>query len=240
MKQYSSMRHCGGGGLKPGGGIPGGGMPGRNPGGGMPGGGIPGRKPGGGMPGGGIPGGGRIIGGARTCGIIMPGAGPPTPGAGPARPAGANPGAGAGMPRPAARPIPGPPAAAAAARTMRASSAGGGPSTVRSITSSPRKMTRPSTLRCSRSSSEIPFFGGSFLNSSASPSTRFMWRSKAMNLPTICLPSVTVTRMPAHRRSGGVQILPSDWFHQGSALYQRSTHGNLCTAIIFRFLRPTS
>ena len=30
--------------------------------------------------------------------------------------------------------------------------------------------------------SDLPFFGGSFLNSSASPRTRFMWRSKAMNL----------------------------------------------------------
>jgi hypothetical protein len=32
------------------------------------------------------------------------------------------------------------------------------------------------------SSSGIPFLGGSFLNSSASPSTRFMCRSKAINL----------------------------------------------------------
>ena len=32
------------------------------------------------------------------------------------------------------------------------------------------------------SSSVLPFLGGSFLNSSASPSTRFMCLSKAMNL----------------------------------------------------------
>lgn len=149
------------------------------------------------MPGGGMPGGGRTITGApRTCGIIIPGAGAPTPGAGPAKPAGANPGPGGGIPRPAALPIPGP-AITAAARANLDSSAGGGPSTVRSITSSPRKITRPSTRRCSLSSSGTPFLGGSFRYSSASPSTKFIWRSKAINLPIICRPSVTVTRIPA-------------------------------------------
>jgi hypothetical protein len=136
--------------LKPGGGMPGGGMPGLNPGGGMPGGGIPGLKPGGGMPIG-PPIGGRIMGGACMVGrgIMTPGAGAPTPGAGPARPTGAAPGAPIGMPRPAARPIPGP-ACAAAPLASRVSSAGGGPSIVRSTTSSPRRMTRPNTRRCSR------------------------------------------------------------------------------------------
>ena len=108
-------------------------------------------KPGGGMPG------GCIMGGACMAGrgIIWPGPGAPTPGAGPASPAGAAPGAIMGRPRPAARPMPGPAAAAALAAT-RLSSAGGGPSTVRSTTSSPRRITSPSTRRTSRcgSSSE--------------------------------------------------------------------------------------
>ena len=117
----------------------------RKPGGGMPGGGI--------MPGGGMP--GRIMGGACTAGrgIIWPGPGAPTPGAGPARPTGAAPGAATGMPRPAARPMPGP-AGAAAPLASRLSSAGGGPSIVRSTTSSPRRITRPSTRRSSRCGGE--------------------------------------------------------------------------------------
>lgn len=43
-------------------------------------------------------------------------------------------------------------------------------------------------------SSLLPFFGGSFLNSSASPSTRFMCLSYAMNLRTIkkVLPEVSM------------------------------------------------
>ena len=78
-----------------------------------------------------------------------PAQGAPTPGAGPARPTGAAPGAATGMPRPAARPMPGPPGAAAPLAS-RLSSAGGGPSIVRSTTSSPRRITKPSTRRCSR------------------------------------------------------------------------------------------
>lgn len=63
------------------------------------------------LPGGGAPGGGRIMGGAANegRGIIMPGAGPPTPRAGPDKPAGAWPGAATGMPLPTARATPGPP-----------------------------------------------------------------------------------------------------------------------------------
>jgi hypothetical protein len=55
-----------------------------------------------------IPCGGYCMGGACMRGCMEPGAGPPTPRAGPASPAGACPGAAAGTPRPAARPIPGP------------------------------------------------------------------------------------------------------------------------------------
>jgi hypothetical protein len=205
----------------PGGGMPGrGGPPGKPPGGGMPGlkgGGGPdmgGLTPGcancgGGMPGRGGPpaagagpgpgpaaGGGRMMGAACTCGLgsIIPGAGPPTPLAGPASPAGACPGTAAGMPLPAARPMPGPPGATCALDALE-SSAGGGPSIVRATTSSPRSKTSPNTLRSSLSSSDFPFLGGSLRNSSESPRTRFICLSNAMNLPTICLPSVTVTRI---------------------------------------------
>lgn len=197
------------GGIMPiGGGIPGGGP---NPGGGMPGGGIPGgiigmpgriggMPMGGGPPGGGMPGmaapGGRIIGAADSCGrgAIMPGAGAPTPRPGPARPMGACPGMPAGRPRPAALPIPGPAGATCCLRG-RVSSAGGGPSMVSEMISSPRSRSMPSTRRSSRSSSLLPFFGGNLRNSSASPSTKFMCRSYAIKRPQICRPSFSVTRM---------------------------------------------
>ena len=65
---------------------------------------------------------------------------------------GACPGAAAGRPRPAARPMPGP--AGAVCPFMREVSAGGGPSIVSEITSSPRSSTRPSTRRCSRCTPE--------------------------------------------------------------------------------------
>jgi len=195
-----------------GGGIPGGMpiMPGGGPipgrGGGMPiGGGPPGRIPGCGGPPGGAPiggppgppaataGGGRITGAACIWGrgIMTPGAGPPTPRAGPAKPAGAWPGA-PGMPLPAALPTPGP-AGATCVLLDAATSEGGGPSIVSEITSSPRRSTSPRTLRSSLSSSDFPFLGGSLRYSSASPNTRFMWRSYAINLPIICRPSKTVT-----------------------------------------------
>eukprot|EP00982_Pelagococcus_subviridis_P011441 31085-Pelagococcus_subviridis.AAC.16 len=183
----------GGPGLNPGGGIPGGGIPGRNPGGGIPGGGIPGLNPGGGMPGG-IP---PAIGGAENCGIMCAPIAPPTPRTGPASPGGGAPGTvpgtTPGIPRPAAFPIPTPGGACCAC--ARLSSCGGGPSTVRETTSSPRRSKNPRTRRTWRSSSVSPFFGGSFLNSSASPSTMFMWRSNAMNRPTIWRPSTIVTRI---------------------------------------------
>lgn len=143
----------GGGGRYPGGGMPGGGIAGLYPGGGIPGGGMPGLYPGGGMPGGGPPMGGRMTGAPCICGrgIMAPGAGPPKPATGPASPAGAAVAAGpTGIPRPAALPIPGPPGPPGVGLARRDSSAGGGPSIVRSITSSPRTMTRPRTRRCSR------------------------------------------------------------------------------------------
>lgn len=183
------------GGSNPGGGIPGGGTAGGGTGGiACPGTGIlPGGMPGRGGPPGGIPGrAGARIGGAWTLGLgsIIPGVGPPTPLAGPPSPPGGCPGAATGSPRPAARPTP-VPAGATCVLSGLLSSAGGGPSIINDITSSPRSSTNPSTLLSSLSS--FPFFGGSFLNSSASPSTKFMCRSNAINLPTIWRPSRIVT-----------------------------------------------
>ena len=87
-----------------------------------------------------------------------------------------------GIPLPADLPMPGPPVADAEVLSL-ASVVGGGPSTVMDTTSSPRRMTRPNTLLSSLSS-EMPFLGGSFLNSSASPRPTFMCLSKAMRVPT--------------------------------------------------------
>ena len=120
-------------------------------------------------------------------GCMTPMPGPPTPRTGPARPTGACPIIAAGMPLPADLPTPGPPVAPTADVLSLASVVGGGPSTVMDTTSSPRRMTRPSTLLSSLSSE--PFFAGSFLKTSASPRTTFMCLSNAMNLPTSCRPS---------------------------------------------------
>ena len=87
------------------------------------------------------------------------------------------------MPLPAARPMPGPAIAAALAALARDSSGGGGPSTVMEMTSSPRRRTRP-RVRRSSVGAVLPLEEGRLRNSSQSPKTRFMWRSKAMNLPT--------------------------------------------------------
>jgi hypothetical protein len=63
-------------------------------------------------------------------------------------------------------------------------------------TSSPRRRRRPSVLRSSRSPVVLEDLeGGSLRNSSQSPRTRFMCRSKAMNFPTSCRPSWIVTRI---------------------------------------------
>jgi len=178
-----------GGGIMPGG-IPGG-MPLPIPGGGMP---MPGggpRMPGGGCisPGGGIPGGGPprppdICGPdeiwPRPMGAIMSLDGPPTPGAGPDKPAGALLRDAVGTPRPAARPMPGPGPPTAAPRL---SCCGGGPATLNATTFSPRRMMRPSGLFSSRSAP--PFFALIVRNSSASPRTRFMCLSYAINVPMI-------------------------------------------------------
>lgn len=103
----------------------------------------------------------------------MPGAGPPIPRTGPARPGWAWVSGPVTTPRPAARPIPGPGIALAEVVLRRESSGGGGPSTVREITSSPLRRTRPRVRRSSRSSLD-PLVGGSLRNSSQSPRTRFM------------------------------------------------------------------
>mmetsp|Transcript_42999 Transcript_42999/g.138175 ORF Transcript_42999/g.138175 Transcript_42999/m.138175 type:complete len:227 (+) Transcript_42999:471-1151(+) len=187
------------GGIMPGGGMPGGGMPiGGMPGGGPRGGIMPGgAMPGGGMPGGGMPGGapagrGYICGAAvaAVCGCIAPIAGPPMPRTGPARPAGAVCGAIA-MPRPAAFATPGPPSAPATG--LRRSSWGGGPSTDMDTTVSPRTSTRPS-VRFSSRSSFFPLIV-TLRNSSVSDRIRFMYLSKAMNLPTNVRESWMVIRI---------------------------------------------
>jgi hypothetical protein len=190
----------------PGGGIPGGGGPPRPPGGGppgkpggapIPGGGPP--RPGGPMPGGGMPGGGAplpaIIGGAaipRPWGAIWAMPGPPTPRAGPASPAGACPMGATGRPLPPACATPGPPGTPKAPNLFFLSSGGGLDSTVRETTFSPRMMTMPRGRFSSRSS-PLPPLTVILRNSSASPNTTFMCLSKAMNLPTNCLPSSIVT-----------------------------------------------
>ena len=131
-----------------------------------------------------------IIGGAIACGgprgIIFEAAGAPTPGAAPPKPAAAAAGAERGIPLPAALPAPGKvPAPAPAAPPFFFSPAclacGGGPSTARDRTSSPRSSTRPSTRRCERGSFS-PLRGGRGRCSSQSPRTRFMCLSKAMKL----------------------------------------------------------
>jgi len=122
--------------------------------------------------------------GKAPCGIIVLGAGPPRPRTGPpASPVG---GAGTGsaeggrtIPRPAARASPGPLPPAA----LGFSSIGGGPSTDRETTHSPRIKTKPRVRFSSRSSFNFPL-GVIFLNSSQSPRIMFMCLSKAMNLPT--------------------------------------------------------
>ena len=124
------------------------------------------------------------IGGAAACarGIMFDADGAPTPGAAPPSPAAAA-AAGSGIPRPAALPAPGSPPAAALPFCFSPAclARGGGPSTARDSTSSPRSRTSPKTLRCERGSFS-PLRGGRGRCSSQSPRTRFMCRSKAMKL----------------------------------------------------------
>ncbi|TRY63885.1 hypothetical protein TCAL_15241 [Tigriopus californicus] len=110
----------------------------------------------------------------------MEGAGPPTPRTGPDKP-GAAPPAPMGTPRPAARPMPGPPAPGMGTRGIP-SSAGGGPSTVMDTMFSPRRRTNPRTRFSSRSA-DLADLDLSLRNSSQSPKMRFMCLSKALKVP---------------------------------------------------------
>jgi len=131
----------------------------------------------------------------------MPGGNPGgrKPGGGPCMLGGPkpNPPGGAGgiipMPRPAGMPRPGP---TGKADFLSSSTTGGGPSTLRLTTVSPRKITRPSVrfISCMAGVSVSPgfFFGLTLLNSSQSARTRFMCRSNASILPTKERPSLIV------------------------------------------------
>uniref|UniRef100_A0A8D2ANH9 Uncharacterized protein n=1 Tax=Sciurus vulgaris TaxID=55149 RepID=A0A8D2ANH9_SCIVU len=92
----------------------------------------------------------------------------------------------AGIPLPAALPIPGPPAASGT-RAMPVS-LGGGPSTVIETRFSPRSSTRPRT-RFSSLSAYLEFFSLIFLNSSQSQRTKFIGLSKALKVPMKIRPS---------------------------------------------------
>lgn len=98
------------------------------------------------------------------------------------------------IPRPAGIPLPGP---TGSVDFLSSSPAGGGPSTLRLTTVSPRRITRPSVLfiSCTGPASVSPgfFFGRTRLNSSHSARTRFMCLSKASIWPTNARPSLTVT-----------------------------------------------
>lgn len=115
--------------------------------------------------------------------------------------------AGAGIPRPAALPTPGPTAPGMGTRG-NPSSGGGGPeikriyinhlklqsfikilpSTVKETIFSPRNSTNPRTLFSSLSGSLV-FFCLIFLNSSQSPNIKFMCLSNALNVPINVLES---------------------------------------------------
>jgi len=94
------------------------------------------------------------------------------------------------IPRAIARPTPGPPGTLGA--TLPLFSSMGGPSTDNDTTVSPRNKTSPSVRFSSLSSFSLPFTV-TFRNSSASPRTRFMCLSNAMNFPTITRLSCIVT-----------------------------------------------
>lgn len=79
---------------------------------------------------------------------------------------------------------------------LSSSTTGGGPSTLRLTTVSPRKITRPSVrfMSCGGPASASPcfFFGLTLLNSSQSASTRFICLSKASICPVNARPSFSV------------------------------------------------
>ena len=130
-----------------------------------------------------MPGGGQPIIGARIprpIGAICFCAGPPTQRTGPYRPAGTD-DIFKGTPRPAARPMPGPPAPGIGT-LVRPSSGGGGPSTVNDTIFPPCSSTHPKTRFSSRSG-PLAFFERILRNSSQSPSIRFMCLSKALDVP---------------------------------------------------------
>jgi hypothetical protein len=138
-----------------------------------------------------IPGGGPPpIPGGGGGGAIIPGAPTPCMGAAP-RPIGTAPIPGGGgilLPRPRAM---------AAAETPPAALAdgGGGPSTARLTTFSPRTRTKPSVLFSVRSSkTAVPPLFFRYRNSSASLSTKFKCLSKAKKVPIMVRPSCNVTR----------------------------------------------
>lgn len=135
------------------------------------------------MPGGGNPPGGG--GGGRP---------PATPWMGAAlKPMGAAPPPAKGcatIPRPAPRAMPGPPGV-----NFPAFVEGGGPSTARDTTFSPRINTSPSDRFSVRSSKRAaPPLDLSMRNSSASERTKFKCLSKAKNVPIMYRPSWSVTR----------------------------------------------
>lgn len=136
---------------------------------------MPGGKPGGLKPGGGpdMPGGAKGIGGRANDGAPIGGIIP--------------------MPRPAGMPRPGP---TGSAFFLSSSTIGGGPSTLRLTTVSPRKITSPSVrfISCSGAVSSPAFFlGRTLLNSSQSAKTKFIWRSNASICPVNARPSLIVT-----------------------------------------------
>ena len=136
-----------------------------------------------------IPGGG-IIPDAPGGGAIIPG--PPTPWTGPAPNPIAGPPpppiGGAAVPRPAPRAIPGPPGV-----SFPEILGGGGPSTAKLTTFSPRIKTNPKFRFSVFSSTTAPLLRN-VLNSSASDRTKFICLSKAKKVPKIVLPSPNVTR----------------------------------------------
>mmetsp|Transcript_17400 Transcript_17400/g.27804 ORF Transcript_17400/g.27804 Transcript_17400/m.27804 type:complete len:245 (-) Transcript_17400:59-793(-) len=152
-------------------------------------GGPPGPPGGGGIIGAARPLPGKLIGGAESIprpldwGIIAAAPGPPTPLTGPLRPLGPPAIADEGIPRPAARPIPGPPGPAEADFGLGA----GGASADMEITFSPRRRTRPKLRFSSFISEDFLLFTTRY--SSQSPSTIFMCLSKAMKVPTRVLVS---------------------------------------------------
>jgi len=151
-------------------------------------GGAPGKpgglKPGGGPPG--IPGGPNGMGGRWSAGAPIGGIIP--------------------IPRPAGIPRPGP---TGRAFFLSSSWTGGGPSTDKLTTVSPRRMTKPSVrfISCMGPASVSPgfFLGRIRLNSSHSASTRFMCLSNASIWPTKARPSLMVT---LSRQFTRLSILP--------------------------------